>query len=137
MRMNARTDRAMSLVEVALAIGILCLCAVSLLGLIPVALNATHDSREAVVVARIYQAVSLDLRENFETSSGQWLFNREGMMLNGAVDGDYQVTASLPVSANLAGSTNPSTRMVRISITNVVRGGTSLIRPIFISYGKD
>lgn len=137
--MNCRVKSclAMSLVEVILAIGILVFCAVSLMGLLPVMLNATRESNEIAVVARIYQTVSSDLRENFGLHNGPWYFGLEGLHVRGAQTGYYRATTDNFLPANLAGSTNVEVGMVLITVENTARGTTNLIRPVYVSHGTN
>jgi len=55
-------DRAFSLVEIAVAIGISSVCFVSLLGVIPVGLNASADSVQQRAAADLANVVIADLR---------------------------------------------------------------------------
>lgn len=122
----------MSLVEVVLAIGILSFCAVSLMGLLPGMLNATRESRATAVVGRIYQTVSLNLTENSSVTAGPWYFNQEGLQLPDGTTGDYKVSAAPPIPAAFGSTANSNIHMVLVTIENVTRGSTNLVRPIFI-----
>jgi len=132
---HGEKSRAMSLVEMTLAIGILAFCAVSLMGLLPVMFHAVRESRETAVVARIYQAVALDIRENSGTNNGPWYFSQEGLYLRGAQTGDYRAVTNGFGPANLAGSSNAEVGMVLITVENTVRGSTNLIRPAYVTHG--
>jgi uncharacterized protein (TIGR02598 family) len=62
-RVLARFGRpAFSLIEVAMAIGILAFCLVGILGLMPMALNNARDSRDDTRVAHLIETIHSDAR---------------------------------------------------------------------------
>ena len=98
-----------SLVEVAMAIGIFSFCLLSVMGLIPVALQASRSSMNKNIEVRILQAVRANLRNtpySAMPSDGFFLFDADGGQLTNENDADlryrvvyknYDVT-SLPES---------------------------------------
>ncbi|GEM_PF-4923208 len=124
----------MSLVEVTISMGIITFCAVALMGLLPVVFSTARESRESTVTARIHQTVAGMLREDFDLSTGPWLFNHEGLPVTDASEAHYRAMTNAPIPANLSGSTSSHILMVPVVIENTVRGHTSLIRPVFINH---
>jgi len=132
MKKCTKSDSGMTLVEVTLAIGILVYCGVSLMGMLPIMLNSMRESREATIMARIYQAVSSEVQENAGKNLAPWFFNQEGLQ---TTNGDYKATTNAPVSADLGGGvTNSDVRMVLFTLENTSRHTTNLVRPIFVTY---
>lgn len=129
-----RRRRAMTLVEVTLALGILSFCAISLMGLLPVMLQSTQDAREQTLSSRIYQAMALEIRENNPNAAATYEFSREGLLLRSG-QGELQVTAGAPVPAALPGGTNSATSMIQLTLEDTVKGRTNLLRPLFVTHG--
>lgn len=133
MKKNSASTQGMTLVEVALAIGLLSFCAVALMGLLPIMLNVSRESRETAIVARIYKAVVTDLQEDPQAASGAWYFNSRGVLLPSAQDSDYRATTSGLQPSSISGSANPKIRMAQLIVENIHRGDTNLVRPIFLN----
>ncbi|XHR30650.1 MAG: hypothetical protein ACFUZC_08820 [Chthoniobacteraceae bacterium] len=68
-RKTAARQRAFSLVEIAIAIGISSVCFVSLLGVIPIGLNASTESIQQRTAAGLANAIIADLRATPATGS--------------------------------------------------------------------
>jgi len=68
-RSDSRGARGFSLVEIALALGVVALALVSILGLIPVALDAAEESRSQARAALISRRVFADLRAGVFTNA--------------------------------------------------------------------
>lgn len=120
-----------------MAIGILSFCAVSLMGLLPVMLNISRESRETATVSRIYQTVAADLRADPRTSPQTWNFDAQGGALSNATGAHYAVTASAPQPAAVGASSNACIHMMKVVVDNVPRAKTVLVRPLFVSYGTN
>ena len=89
-----------SLVEVTIAIGLLAFCMVSVMGLLPVAMNISRDAMDRNIEAYMLQTVRADLQGGDYSALGQkkvFLFNTDGILLpSGAPDpasGYFQITA--------------------------------------------
>ena len=137
---------AMSLVEVAIAVGLVTFCMVSLMALFPTMLNTVRESREKSLAQRMYQTVSEDLHEN-PLGAGQnrnYEFDSEGFLL--AISplrpgqtfrsGTMRFTAS---ATNTVRATLPtghvSTVLVlsRMELKDTERKTTLLQRPVWIT----
>ena len=92
---------AFSLVEVAIAIGLLAFCMVAVMGLLPVAMNISRDAMDKNIEAYMLQTVRADLlgREYSKLDQPEiYRFNSEGILLPKSVQPDpalgfYQITA--------------------------------------------
>ncbi len=128
------TLRAMSLIEVAIAVGIVSFCLVSLMALFPSMLKSVRESREKSLAQRMYQTVTEDLH-NFPVGVGSnrsYAFDAEGFLLSivpprpgqtfrGGIsrfqgEATNNITALLP-----ANETNPSLVLSLIQLTDTVR----------------
>ena len=77
------SSRAMSLIEVAIAVGIVSFCLVSLMALFPSMLKSVRESREKSLAQRMYQTMTEDLH-NFPVGVGSnrtYTFDAEGFLL--------------------------------------------------------
>lgn len=75
--------RAMSLIEVAIAVGIVSFCLVSLMALFPTMLKAVRESREKSLSQRMYQTITEDLHD-YPVGAGSnriYTFDAEGFLL--------------------------------------------------------
>ncbi len=115
---------AFSLVEVALAIGILSFCLVSMMGLIPVALQTTRQSMNKSTEIRIVQSVRAALLStNFSVlpPSGSFSFDREGLMLTNVGGTEYyRVLFSSAKNTILPGNNTAS----RLATTQLIISNT-------------
>lgn len=137
----------MSLVEVAIAVGIVSFCLVSMMGLFPAMLKAMRESREKALAQRMYQTMAEDLHEN-PVQAGQgreYAFDAEGFLLEitparpgqnfreGVARFSGQATNN--VAATLAtNSSNQNLILSRIKLTDSVRRSTLLERPVWTTY---
>lgn len=145
--LRGKATRGMSLVEVAIAVGLVSFCLVSIMGLFPTMLKAVRESREKALAQRMYQTVTEDLHEN-PVEAGQnreYTFDAEGFLLTIAPARPGQtfrsgvtrfegkatnnVTASLPT-----GSTNESLVLSLIQLTDKERKTTLLQRPVWTTW---
>ncbi len=92
---------AMTLVETALALGLMAFCTLSLLGLLPVMFSAMADSRERMLGSRIYQKVAIALREAPPEEAGTQYFTLEGAALPAGQMGDIRVSYTSPAPLQL------------------------------------
>ncbi len=126
------TRAGFSLVEVALAIGILGFCMVSILGLLPIALTSTRHSMERTLEIRILQTIRADLLDKpFSTlpNSGTYSFDADGnpVATPSAEEPAPHYTATYSQSAFISlPDAQKNTRMAtcRVSILNTVRNET-------------
>ncbi|CAN5462124.1 hypothetical protein BH09VER1_BH09VER1_25580 [soil metagenome] len=136
-------ERAFSLVEVAIALGIISFCLVALMGMFPVMLESIRQSREKTLVAEMFQTIAEDLRNTAPSNNEKrtYEFDADGFLLTtnasrlvvrtnaevryGAVaDCTF---ATVPLSH---GSSN--LMLAQVLMTNKVRKGTNLQRPVWI-----
>lgn len=136
----------MSLVEVAIAVGLVSFCLVSLMGLFPTMLNTVRASREMTLTQRMYQTVSEDLHEN-PLPSGQhrdYTFDEEGFLLGitpvrpgqtfRAGQTRFTAAASNAAAAPLLPSHVSKTLVLsRVVLKDTERNKTLLERPIWIT----
>ncbi len=147
-RIHSRSSReAMSLVEVAIAVGIISFVLVSMLALFPTMLKSMRESREKVLVQRMYQTVAEDLHEN-PVAAGQerqYTFDEEGFLLGvdpprqGQVfrSGTARFTGTATdnvVTSLVAGVPNEFLVLSRIQLTDTLRKSTLLHRPVWTTY---
>ena len=116
-----------SLVEVAMAIGILGICMIPIMGLIPVALKTSRQSMDRSTETRMMQTVRAELLQNpFSTLSNTatFYFDVDGFPQSNA--GYYRVTAAVLPSTSLPSTqTNAYLRTTQLFIANTVRGQTN------------
>lgn len=145
-------SRGMSLIEVAIALGIISFCFVSIMGLFPTMLSAVRASREKTLSQRMYQTVAEDLHENpiVAGSNREYSFDAEGFLLgitparagqtfrNSALPGAtlrYSGFASNNTPTTLPGSpVNSLLILSTIAITDTVRKTNILERPIWTTF---
>lgn len=129
-----RSLAALSLVEVAIALGIVSFTIVALLGLFPSILSEIRESRENTVRARIFHAVEQDLLENppaVAELTRDYYFDREGFS-NSLPDAFFQATLEHAFDSTLpGGGTNGSLILSRVALINRVQNSTNLQRPIW------
>lgn len=120
-------QRGFSLVEVAMAIGILGIYMIPIMGLIPVALKTSRQSMDRSTETRMTQAVRAELLQNpFSTLSNTatFYFDVDGFPQSNA--GYYRVTAAVLPSTSLPSTqTNAYLRTTQLFIVNTVRGQTN------------
>ena len=68
-RLRSRSQKAFSLVELTLAMGVSSFCLLSILGVLPVGLESNHNSRERTAAASLARGIVADLRALAQTSS--------------------------------------------------------------------
>ena len=77
------SSRAMSLIEVAIAVGIVSFCLVSLMALFPTMLKSVRESREKALAQRMYQTITEDVHD-YPVGAGSnrtYSFDAEGFLL--------------------------------------------------------
>jgi|GEM_PF-4639139 len=132
---------ALTLVEVAIAVGIVAFCLIAIVGLLPVMLEAVRSAREKGMTSRILEAVVRDVRDN-KVSAGAsrtYEFNDEGFLLrvtSGAVpSSDTALAFYARVSAQEGvipdASGNGKVLLSKVSIVNTVRNKLLLNRPMW------
>lgn len=132
-----------SLVEVAIALGIISFCLVALIGVFPVMLESIRLSREKTLVAEMYQTIAEDLRNAAPTNSEKRIyeFDLEGVLLT--TNASHLIvrsnaTVRYGAAANCAFATMPSGHaftnliLAQVTMTNKARGGTNIQRPVWI-----
>jgi uncharacterized protein (TIGR02598 family) len=120
--------RAFSLIEVAMAIGLLAFCMISILGLLPVTLNTSRQSIDKNAETRMLQTVRANLLQ-YPTSTlpqeSLFYFDADGSMLptdSPPANAFYSVTAATLPSTSLPDSqTSAKLRTARISILHIPR----------------
>lgn len=68
-RLRSRSQKAFSLVELTLAMGVSSFCLLSILGVLPVGLESNHNSRERTAAASLARGIVADLRALAQTPS--------------------------------------------------------------------
>lgn len=106
--------RAFSLIEVAMALGIVAFAFTALLGMLPVGLGLFRNATDTSVATRIVQKVSGDLQQaDFETitsADGQILhFDEQGTILSSASGAIYWARVSIFPSVQLPGNSRAGT----------------------------
>ena len=142
----------MSLIEVAIALGIVSFCFVSIMALFPTMLAAVRVSREKTLSQRMYQTVAEDLHENPIASGSNrvYSFDTEGFLLGitPARAGQTFRDSALPGATNrfsgYASNNNPTTLpgspantnlvLSTISIRDTVRNTNILERAIWTTF---
>jgi hypothetical protein len=130
MRQHFHSDRAFSLVEITLAIGITAFCLLALFGLLPVGLTSNQNAIEQTAAAGWATAVAADLRSTPRSANASPFYkinvpapggatkyniflNDDGVRVNTATDARYRANVWFyPPTANLRAAT-----VVRILIT--------------------
>lgn len=134
----------MSLVEVAIAVGLVSFILVSIMGLFPTMLNTVRDSREKALSQRMFQAVAGDLHEN-PVAAGEtreYRFDSEGFLLGitptrpgqTVRTGEVRFTGSVSNSVAApvpAGHTSAAIVLSRVELKDVTRKTTLLQRPVW------
>lgn len=128
----------MSLVEVAIAVGLVSFILVSIMGLFPTMLNTVRDSREKALSQRMFQAVAGDLQEN-PVAAGEtreYRFDSEGFLLGitPARPGEVRFTGSVSNSVAApvpADHTSAAIVLSRVELKDVTRKTTLLQRPVW------
>jgi uncharacterized protein (TIGR02598 family) len=92
-------NKGFSLVEVVSSLGIISFGLMALIGLLPVGMQASRDSRETTAEAQITQYVSNCVRQSASSSLSDWIephvfyFDRQGLCVEeGSADVFYRVT---------------------------------------------
>lgn len=124
---NRIRQRGFSLVEVAIAIGILSFCMIPIMALIPVALKSSRQSMDRNTEIRMMQAVRAELlKAPFSTLSNSttFFFDMDGFPQTNA--GYYKVTAAILPSTSLpSAQANSYLRTVQVFTVNTIRGQTN------------
>ena len=125
----------MTLIEIALAIGIISFCLVALIGLFPIMLDTVGHSRERALSYRIYQIVATELRSqppNSTTANLSYDFDGEAFPAESGNE-QYRVTVETSFPSALPPDvSNPSLTRARITIKNTVTKDTLLRRAIWV-----
>lgn len=148
--MNApsrQAPRGMSLVEVAIAVGLVSFCLVSIMGLFPAMLKAVRDSREKTLTQRMYLAMVEDLHENpvAAGSSREYTFDDDGFLLgiNPARPGQTFRGGTARFTGHATNNTaatvpdsfaNDTLVLSQIELRDSVRKSTLLQRPVWTTY---
>lgn len=142
-----RLRSAMSLVEVAIAVGIVSFCLVSIMGLFPSMLSHVRESREKSLAQRMYQTATEDLHENPVSAGGsrKYSFDSEGFLLGIEPVRDGQTfragtTRFTGYATNnssavlLTNFVNDAVVLSQFRLYDTVRGSFFLERPIWTTY---
>ena len=110
----ARRVKAFSLIEVAMALGIMAFAFTALLGMLPVGLGLFRNAMDSSVATRIVQRVSSDLQQSdFDTiaSAGSEIlyFDEQGNRLAAAGGAIYWARVNIYSDAELPGSSGAAT----------------------------
>lgn len=137
----------MSLVEVAIAVGLVSFCLVSIMGLFPAMLKAVRDSREKTLTQRMYLAMVEDLHENpvAAGSSREYTFDDDGFLLgiNPARPGQTFRGGTARFTGHATNNTaatvpdsfaNDTLVLSQIELRDSVRKSTLLQRPVWTTY---
>lgn len=120
--------RGFSLIEVAMAIGIFSFCLISIMGLIPVALQTSRNSFDKSVEVRLVQSVKARLiNQPYSTlpSGETFNFDSEGISTDAAADIHYSVTYVKVDSTVLPGSqSSEKLSTALLTISNVITSET-------------
>lgn len=121
--------------EVVLALGVTAFALVSVLGLLPVALNAAGDAMETSRVASIIQVVGSDLAQEGHTrlkSQTQPVryFDFEGVELSADQDSYFQVNVVVDDQFVLPGATTPSSHLLLAHLEISMRGTQQPVRAV-------
>jgi uncharacterized protein (TIGR02598 family) len=112
---------AFSLIEVAMALGIVAFAFTALMGMLPVGLGLFRKATDTSVATRIVQKVSGDLQQadfdSIGSADGQILyFDEQGTVLSSANGAIYWARVSIFPGAQLPGSTQTGADLTRIVI---------------------
>lgn len=113
--------RAFSLVEVVLAIGILCFCILPVFGMLLIAFNTTRSSIDINTETRMLQtARAYFLARPFSTLTNTNLFfNAEGSEIQESADPRYRLEAQISKDVALPGGSLQSLKRLSFSIHNM------------------
>lgn len=119
--------RAFSLIEVAMAIGILSFCLISIMGLIPVALQTSRQSMNKNTEIRMLQAARaalLNTPYSALATNGYFSFDADGFLLSSSGSERYRVFYDNNPFTTLPGSGQSADRLTttRLSFSNTVTG---------------
>lgn len=129
---NRYLERGFSLAEVAIAIGLLSFCMISIMGLIPVALKTSRQSMDKNTESRILQSVRsvlLEVPSSTLPASTNFLFNVDGQKVTAgaALEPYYRVEVSNAVATVLPQQqTAGYLRTANLRIINLVRNETNI-----------
>ena len=129
---NRYLERGFSLAEVAIAIGLLSFCMISIMGLIPVALKTSRQSMDKNTESRILQSVRsvlLEVPSSTLPTSTNFLFNVDGQQVTAgaALEPYYRVEVSNAVATVLPQQqTAGYLRTANLRIINLVRNETNI-----------
>ena len=144
---SQQRSRGMSLVEVAIAVGLVSFCLVSIMGLFPTMLKAVRESREKTLTQRMYLTVTEDLHENPIEAGGsrEYTFDEDGFLLGIQPARPGQTFRSGTTrftghATNNAAATMPNSSananliLSQIQLKDAVRKSTLLERPVWTTY---
>lgn len=122
-----RKTGAFSLVEVAMAIGILSFCMISIMGLIPVALQTSRQSMSKSTEIRMLQAARaalLNTPYSALATDGYFSFDADGFLISGPGEERYRVFYVNSPFTVLPGDGQNAGRLTttRLSFSNTVTG---------------
>ena len=108
------TDRAFSLIEVALALGIVAFAFTALMGMLPIGLGLFRSATDTSVATRIVQNVAGDLQQadfdTFATADGRtFYYDEQGTVQASAKGAIYWARVSIFASTQLPGSSQSGT----------------------------
>ncbi len=133
--MSKRNQRAFSLIEVTVALGIVTFAVVSVMGLLPMGLNVMREAADQTAVAQITREISADLLltpfselDAYIGAHGTRHFDADGVRTDDS-SAYFRADASLapsefPGSASSA-NLNSNVRCVRIQIVSRAHSGAS------------
>jgi len=121
-----RNSSGMSLVEVALALGITSFAAIVIMGLLATALGHNSDSSERALLVKIYQNVTESVKTSAETTNpaqswaSEWSYTREAIPC-GPTDAKahYRAVIAAEPSATWPGATSSNAWNVQVEILNL------------------
>jgi len=137
-------ERAFSLVEVAIALGIISFCLVALMGMFPVMLESIRQSREKTLVAEMFQTIAEDLRNTAPSNNEKraYEFDAEGFLLTtnasrlvvrSNAEVRYGAVADCAFATVPTSHGSSNLMLAQVLMTNKVRKGTNLQRPVWIA----
>jgi len=104
--MKRRSDRAFSLVEVTLALGIAAFCLIAVFGLMPVGVQANSNATSQTAATNIVAAIVADLRATPKTS-GTWTGTSSQFCISLGTSRTLYFDHEGRCSSDLGGSTSP------------------------------
>lgn len=128
--LQSKPARAFSLIEVAMALGIVAFAFTALMGMLPVGLGLFRNATETSVATRIVQKVSGDLQQaDFDSiasvESHVLYFDEQGTVLSSPSGAIYWAQVSIFSGAQLPGSAQANTGDLARVVIQVVRNPAS------------